>query len=711
MSGLWNPHAFGVAGKPVGPEVNTLRVYGDVEPPKELVVLAQQTFAKFCMTERLSFAPNQTQQGFLPDGSKYRIVVVSGTRIMEVTPAETPSILMDSPAIGVTVAGTRWLLRPPGESRNPLSGRWASEKVAEFKGGVGTTFRTSDGNYFVEGSGGTSRGNKRLTDPLFGMTSSIYLYPQTTHLSARVSDPFIFGGSLEQLKLQGGSLGRRARKLSDTGLAGGNTGVVGREDTTYTMPSSSVGDYWGLLTAHSDKKKVVACRIASDVGSWFFEADNIRQSVEMWREKDSSGMSDIVAKLHPPAISIKTPDEAGGAAPKYSSWSRGSQANSAIIYITYANPGAIIPNAPATITTDGIDYTSSHQYTEECNFNATVTFRRYVDFSGEVREDTLTYEDNSDISSTGKRGVYGFDDEGYIDSTVFDNARNIAKTKRTGKLTLHGVRPLTVYEFALDIDSGYDGDSRWDYKFSEYAYNNTGGIKGFKYAGSASAADLSYAKATIQYTIETVLMHDSQFGVAATVRVAAKTTTDAKKGNPRYTVSSEDEANYPNAYDLATGRGDGAFPPGAYIDTDTRTDALVVELIFYSQSAKASVPIAVPPQVHEDLLIAMKALRNEVETLSSRGSADPLINAGVRQNGYRYEEDVKAVLDVVLGYVSAVSYAKDPKTGAGFFSCTWDDGISPEVTRNKVVGPWGWAPAANKTPIANDAKIFSTTSL
>lgn len=82
MSNIWNPHAFGVTGQPVGPQVNTLRVYG-AEPTKEQLAMAQQTFAKFCMTERLSFAPNQTQQGFLPDGSKYRIVVVGNTRIME----------------------------------------------------------------------------------------------------------------------------------------------------------------------------------------------------------------------------------------------------------------------------------------------------------------------------------------------------------------------------------------------------------------------------------------------------------------------------------------------------------------------------------------------------------------------------------------------------------------------------------------------------
>lgn len=85
MSNIWNPYAFGVTGQPVAPQVNTLRVYG-AEPSKEQLAMAQQAFAKFCMTDRLSFAPNQTQQGFLPDGSKYRIVVVNGTRIMELSP-------------------------------------------------------------------------------------------------------------------------------------------------------------------------------------------------------------------------------------------------------------------------------------------------------------------------------------------------------------------------------------------------------------------------------------------------------------------------------------------------------------------------------------------------------------------------------------------------------------------------------------------------
>lgn len=83
MSNIWNPYAFGVTGQPVGPQTNALRVYG-AEPSKEQLAMAQQTFAKFCANSRLSLVPNPMEQGFLPDGSEYRIVVVGNTRIMEV---------------------------------------------------------------------------------------------------------------------------------------------------------------------------------------------------------------------------------------------------------------------------------------------------------------------------------------------------------------------------------------------------------------------------------------------------------------------------------------------------------------------------------------------------------------------------------------------------------------------------------------------------
>lgn len=705
MSNIWNPHAFGVTGQPVGPQVNTLRVYG-AEPSKEQLAMAQQTFAKFCMTDRLSFAPNQTQQGFLPDGSKYRIVVVGNTRIMEVRVDGVEETLFAEPGIGVDAAGKKWILRPPGQAMAPSLEDWKWEEVSEFNGGVGTVYRTDDTRYFVEGSGGTSSGNERLTGPLFGMTSSIYLYPQTTHQSVSVSDPIIFDSSLEQLSIDGNALKANSWRLSKDGLETSTSGTSGTWGATYQLPSLTEGDRWGLLTANSDKKKFVACRIASDMESWSFKTDNVRQSVVAWRAKNPAGLDDVAVKNHPTTVARKYPE----GAPKLSHWTQGYENNNTTIYTTYSNPGAFIPNAPATITIDGLDSTRLVIYAEECDYSGTATFRRYVDFTGEIREDVITYEDKSDISAGSKTGFYGFDKTLYQDAVRFENNSVRANTTRAATLTMFGIPPIRVYEFSLDFGYSFDGDGRWETKFARYSYGATGEINGFIYEGSASAARLASSAATIQYALERVLVHDSQFGVAATVRVSAKTTTDAAKGNARVSAGSG-SADYDNVYMLAANFGTGEFPPSSYINRSSQTDELSIEMIFYGPSSKDAMKMDVPPPILAALRSAMGGLRAELNSIPARGGADPDVTSGKRQNAYLREKDVHAVLEQVLDFATDVSYAKDPKTGAGFFSCSWDDRANPKVWRNKVTGPWGWAPASSRTPLADDAKVLSNTSV
>ena len=707
---LWNPYAFTPLGEPVPLAAPpSLRVIGGQAAAPQLSA-AKDVFTRFCMHARLSAVPNPTEQGFLGDGTPYRIVSIGETRIMEIRPVESAPDAIEIPAIGVVVAGTKWLLRPPGAVRSPASGRWAAEEVIGINGGVGTVYRADDKLYFVEGALGTSRGNKRLTDSLFGMGSSIYLSPETSHLGVRVSDPFMFGGWLEQLKVEGGgNLRCVARKISKSGLDGEKTGAAGRKDTTSLMPPSSQGDYWGLLTAHSDKKKIVACRIASDLSSWFFKVDNVRESVVMWRDKDGPGMSGITTMAHPISIAARDPFGAGDAAPRFSRWERDSQENDHLIYETISNPFyGINPAEPPTYTVEGQDGTSTKEFTENCIFSGAATFRRYIDFSGEVREDTLKYEDKSEISSKAKSGYYGFLKERYNNFTNYGNYSTSVNTTRTGTITLFGVRPLKVQEFIVEMQVDFDGDSYWREFFSHYTYNEFGNITGGSYGGTASAASLYTERCSIKYAKETILMHDSQFGVAATLRVAAETTLSSQQGYPRISASAGDQ-NYADIIDLAGGKG--GFPPESYINTATRTDKLAVEIVFYSPAGRASTAITVPPQVHLDLLDAMNKLRVELSMIESRGDPDSAVKSGTRQNGYMSEELLKKVLNGVSDYVVGASYAKDPKTGAGFFSCTWDDGVTPVVVRNKVVGPWGWAPAFSKTPIADGAQVLLTTSV
>ena len=83
---LWNPHAFSVTGQP-DPQVSpaALRVIGGVATPQQKA-WAQGAFYQFCSRARLSMAPNPTEQGFLADGTRYRITVVGPQATMEIWP-------------------------------------------------------------------------------------------------------------------------------------------------------------------------------------------------------------------------------------------------------------------------------------------------------------------------------------------------------------------------------------------------------------------------------------------------------------------------------------------------------------------------------------------------------------------------------------------------------------------------------------------------
>lgn len=88
MSRIWNPLAFDIFGNPnpiVAPP--QLRVLGGTLTEVQ-ALSAQNVFAKFCNSARLSSVPNPTEYGQLPDGSQYKIVDVAGNRTMLVWASE-----------------------------------------------------------------------------------------------------------------------------------------------------------------------------------------------------------------------------------------------------------------------------------------------------------------------------------------------------------------------------------------------------------------------------------------------------------------------------------------------------------------------------------------------------------------------------------------------------------------------------------------------
>lgn len=89
MSRIWNPLAFDIFGNPnpiVAPP--QLLVQGGRTLTEVQALSAQNVFAKFCNSARLSSVPNPTEYGQLPDGSQYKIVDVAGNRTMLVWASE-----------------------------------------------------------------------------------------------------------------------------------------------------------------------------------------------------------------------------------------------------------------------------------------------------------------------------------------------------------------------------------------------------------------------------------------------------------------------------------------------------------------------------------------------------------------------------------------------------------------------------------------------
>lgn len=116
------------------------------EPTADQFAAAQHVFYKFCMHTRLSAAPNQTEIGRLPDGSRYRITDISGVRTMElwVEDGTRSGIVIAFSALdGSLLEGhvtngesTTYLLTPKVKSgTRTSSGKWRVRKLSDPKGG------------------------------------------------------------------------------------------------------------------------------------------------------------------------------------------------------------------------------------------------------------------------------------------------------------------------------------------------------------------------------------------------------------------------------------------------------------------------------------------------------------------------------------------------------------------------------------------------
>ena len=162
---LWNPYAFTPTGQPVAPVAPpALRVI-DGQATAQQLAHAQDAFYRFCASARLSAVPNPTEIGALPDGSRYRIVVVGPVATMFLWPVADESAFPRGVGVRAVFAGGPALFL-----LTYRKGKWKVEAVDEFYGGSGLWVGTN-GRY--------------LTDDTLSLDASLV---STRHFTASTAD-------------------------------------------------------------------------------------------------------------------------------------------------------------------------------------------------------------------------------------------------------------------------------------------------------------------------------------------------------------------------------------------------------------------------------------------------------------------------------------------------------------------------------------------
>ena len=133
---LWNPYAFTPTGARTSVSAPpALRVIGGPATGQQLG-MAQAAFAQFCGRSRVSFWQNPNEQGVLPDGSRYKIMVVGNSTVMTIWPVsvQTKPPGMWGIMLTTKVSGgyVNKLFTPGGDYDKP-DGTW---KVSDVQAGT-----------------------------------------------------------------------------------------------------------------------------------------------------------------------------------------------------------------------------------------------------------------------------------------------------------------------------------------------------------------------------------------------------------------------------------------------------------------------------------------------------------------------------------------------------------------------------------------------
>jgi len=142
MTGLWNPHAFDVAGRPYALATPpALRAIGGPLTAVQ-AAMAQDVFVRFCNAQRHSLVPNPSTSGRLPDGTPYRVDVVGAQTIMQVWPVQGAAPSGKSGIVVFYEGLGHYLVRYKGSA-------WSAQPVRSGYFGAGVHAALAGGGYVL----------------------------------------------------------------------------------------------------------------------------------------------------------------------------------------------------------------------------------------------------------------------------------------------------------------------------------------------------------------------------------------------------------------------------------------------------------------------------------------------------------------------------------------------------------------------------------
>ena len=274
---------------------------------------------------------------------------------------------------------------------------------------------------------------------------------------------------------------------------------------------------------------------------------------------------------------------------------------------------------------------------------------------------------------------------------------------------------VVVNMLEADYLESLDAVNHYTSSFGGWIVGKAGNVKGYWAQESASISPrILDRRLDVKKTLNRILMHDAQFGTTATVKLEATYSRHTRVGwsggsSTSSQSMSEAELDRHNFFVAAAlNYGDAGRPASEYL---TYTDVLDEELelkVWLTLTGEEDIELTLPPGSRDAVEDAMRKLfRGCSQILLGPPPGQLDKTEGVRRDGVfgeaEVDESVEKLLDDSLGNAH---YAKDPRTGAGFFAVRWGD-----QAFNRVVGPWGFSPISPTTTLSNSAVVTKVISV